>query len=316
MKNVIYSKRKNIGRRELLTGTALAGLALAMPPVVMAQQALAVTHLRNDIHLISGAGCNVVVAVGPDAVLVVDGGLESASTALLREIDILAGGKPVTTLFNTNWRPHHCGLNYALGPAGAAIVAHENTRLWQNNDFTVAWEKRHYRPMPATSQANDTFYQSGDLRLGDETVAYGFISQGHTDGDIYIHFKESNILVVGDMVTVGTYPILDYVTGGWIGGAQRCTNGLLDMADAGTLFVPAEGAVCGREEVEAQRRMLDTAYEKVADAYRNGRSLDQFKAAAPMADYDSVYGDSGLFVQLLYRGAWYHVTSRAIPGII
>jgi glyoxylase-like metal-dependent hydrolase (beta-lactamase superfamily II) len=170
--------------------------------------------------------------------------------------------------------------------------------------------------MPAAAQANDTFYKSASLTLDNETLQFGLISQFHTDGDIYVHFPESNVLITGDMMTVGTYPLLDYVTGGWINGAQACTTGLLAIADADTLIVPADGPVQRRPALEIQQQMLDHAYQKVADAYRNGRSLDQFMAAAPMADYDDLYGDPALFVELLYRGTWYHVPGRAIQGII
>jgi len=147
-------------------------------------------------------------------------------------------------------------------------------------------------------------------------VGYGLIGQFHTDGDIFIYFRESNVLITGDMMTVGAYPLIDYVTGGSIAGAQKSTSGLLDIADAETLVVPASGGVQSRAALEVQKQMLDHAYEKVADAYRTGRSLNQFMAAAPMADYDGIYGDSALFVELLYRGTWYHVPGRAIRGII
>jgi glyoxylase-like metal-dependent hydrolase (beta-lactamase superfamily II) len=307
---------KGLSRRHLLAGSALGGLAMALPSVLIAQQNLVTSRLIGDIHLISGAGCNVVVAIGADSVLVVDGGLMEHSGPLQQEIDRLGQGKPVSTLFNTNWRPQHCGLNHKLGPAGVNIIAHENTRLWQNNDFYVDWEERHYTPLAAAEQANQTFYKSGSLVHGGETVDYGLIGQFHTDGDIYIYFRESNVIITGDMMTVGAYPLIDYITGGSITGAQKATSGLLDIADAGTLVVPASGEVQARAALEVQKQMLDHAYEKVADAYRTGRSLDQFMATAPMADYDGIYGDSALFVELLYRGTWYHVPGRAIRGII
>lgn len=311
-----HTPTKTLNRRTLLAGATLGGLGLALPGILSAQASLAITPVRNDIHLVTGAGCNVIVAVGPDSVILVDGGLPEYSDALLAAIDNLAPGKPVQALFNSNWRPEHCGLNYSLGPQGATIIAHENTRLWQNNDFYVNWEDRHYTPMPAAAQANATFYKTGSLALGSETVDYGLISQFHTDGDLYVFFPDSNVLITGDMMTVGAYPLLDYITGGWINGAQRCTAGLLEMADADTLIVPATGAVQGRGTLEVQQQMLDTAYDAVANAYRTGRSLDQFMASAPMADYDGIYGDSALFVELLYRGTWYHVPGRAIQGII
>ena len=307
-----------LSRRSLLAGTALCGLGLALKPALtLAAQASVQTSLvRDNIHLISGAGCNVVVAVGSDSVLVVDGGHEDYSAAVLAEIDRLGQGKPVTALFNTNWRPEHCGLNEHFGSLGTRIIAHENTRLWQSNDFYVSWEDRHYRPMAPTAQANSTFYKQDSLTFAGSSVDYGFISQFHTDGDIYVYFRESNVIVLGDMLTVNAYPLLDYVSGGWIGGAQKTTAELLQMTDAQTLLVPAVGAIQQRPALEVQQQMLDLAYEKVADAYRTGRSLDQFMATSPMSEYDSIYGDASLFVQLLYRGTWYHVPGRAIPGII
>lgn len=305
-----------IGRRRLLQGAALGGLALGLPAGLLAQAAATSRPLRGNLHLVTGAGCNVLVAVGPDGLLVVDGGLQAYSDTLLEEIDRLGQGRPVQILFNTNWRPEHCGLNYTLGPAGVRIIAHENTRLWQNNDFSVDWEGRHYAPMPREAQANSTFYKTGSLAFGDETVDYGFISQCHTDGDIYVYFREANVLAAGDMLAAGAYPVLDYVTGGWVTGARTCTDALLELADAGTLLVPAAGAVQDRAALEVQKQMLDLAYDKVAEAYRNGRSLEQFMATDPMADFNARYGDPDLFVRLLYRSTWYHVTSRAVPGII
>ena len=305
---------KTPGRRELLVKTATTALVMAMPTVLSAQDNLAVTPLRNDIFLISGAGTNVLVAIGSEAVVLVDGGQAAHSTALMAEVDRLSGGKPVMALFNSNWRPEHCGLNAMLGPRGTRIIAHENTRLWQGNDFYVNWEDRHYSPAPV--QANETFYTSGSIMLDDEVIAYGRAGDFRTDGDIYIHFENSNVIYAGDMLGVSTYPVLDYVTGGWINGAREATDRMLEIVDAQTLVIPAEGAPVQRDALERQQEMLEYAYEQVANAYRTGRSLEQFRATEPMADFNARYGDPALFEELLYRGAWYHVTGRAIPGII
>jgi len=305
-------------RRDLLNAAASGGVALSLsslPGLVLGQESISVTPLRNNISLLSKPGWNVLLAVGSNQSCIVDGAGSADADNLLQQIEALTN-TPLNTLFNSNWRPHHCGLNYKLGPAGADIIAHENTRLWQNNDFVVDWEDQHYAPLPKQAQANLTFYKNGSLDLGNEMVDYGRISEFHTDGDIYIRFQQSNILFVGDMLGVNAYPLLDYITGGWIGGAQKCTAQLLEMCDDDTLIIPASGPVQHRAALEKQQQMLDHAYEMVANAYRTGRSLDQFMASAPMADYDGTYGNSELFTELLYRGTWYHVPGRAIRGII
>lgn len=302
----------------MLNAAALGGLSLtlsSLPGLVLGQKSILVTPLRNNLSLLSTPGWNVLLAVGSDQSCIVDGADSADADNLLQQIEALTD-TPLKTLFNSNWRPHHCGLNYKLGPTGADIIAHENTRLWQNNDFVVDWEGQHYAPLPEQAQANRTFYKNGSLDLGNETVDYGRISEFHTDGDIYIRFRQANIIFVGDMLGVNAYPLLDYITGGWIGGAQKCTAQLIEMCDDDTLVIPASGPVQRREALVGQQQMLDHAYEMVANAYRTGRSLDQFMATAPMADYDGIYGNSDLFTELLYRGTWYHVPGRAIQGII
>jgi glyoxylase-like metal-dependent hydrolase (beta-lactamase superfamily II) len=305
-----------IKRRDILIGLCSACVILGLPGISLAQSGFSSTDLGGNLTLISGAGSNVVIAEGPDSVVVVNGGSQENAEALLAEINRLTGNKPISALFNTNWRPENCGLNYLLGPQGVPIIAHENTRLWQGADFYVEWQDRMYEPMPADTRANQTIYKNGTLDLGTEVIEYGFVSQANTDGDIYVYFTDANVLVVGDMVGGEGYPMLDYVTGGWIGGAQKTTAGLIARANDTTKVIASQGTVLGLAHLQAQAEMLDVAYKNVADAFRGGRSLAEFQAADPMKDFNARWGDPELFLALLYRGTWYHVPGRAVPNII
>jgi glyoxylase-like metal-dependent hydrolase (beta-lactamase superfamily II) len=303
-------------RRTLLQAFALSPLALNLSLPAFAQNALATSALGENLTLISGAGANVVVAVGPDSVVVVNGGLDANAAALLAEIDRLAGGKLIAALFNTNWRPDKSGLNQLLAARGVPIIAHENTRLWQNADFYSEWQDLDHVPLPKEQQASQTFYDKGMLALGDETIEYGWISQANTDGDIYLRFPKADVLVVGDMVGAEAYPLLDYVTGGWIGGAQKTTQGLLAMSTDATRIVAAQGGVLNKAHLERQAAMLDHAYTKVTEAFKTGRSLAQFREADPMQPFNGEWGNPDLFLALLYKGTWYHIPGRVVQGII
>ena len=74
-------------------------------------------------------------------------------------------------------------------------------------------------------------------------IEYGHLPFGHTDGDIYVFFPESNVMIVSDILPVGRYPVMDYSTGGWIGGMEEATSVLLKMVDAKTRIVPGSGPV-------------------------------------------------------------------------
>lgn len=303
-------------RREFVKNLSMASLAMTLPLRSWAQGSLSTTALGNNIHLISGAGCNVVVAVGSDSVVVVDGGLRANNEALLQEINSISGGKPISTLFNTNWRPEHVGLNYLLGGTDTKIVAHENTRLWQGADFFVEWENKHFIAMPEESRAKQTFYKKGSLDFGSETIEYGYLPQAHTDGDIYVYFTQANLLVVSNLMGAGSYPILDYVTGGWIGGMQDASAALLAIADDNSRLIAANGTVQSMADLKAQSEMLTLARDKVGDSFRSGWSLEEFKASAPEAEFGAQWGDADLFLTQVYRGTWYHVPGRAVRNVV
>jgi cyclase len=305
-----------VKRRELLKGLGLTALALHLPVPAQAQGSFTTTELGSGITLVGGAGSNVVVAEGPDSVVIVGGGHPDHAQALLAEIKRLTGDKPVSALFNTNWRRENCGLNTLLGPQGTPIIAHENTRLWQNAEFRAEWQDTDYTPWPKNEQANQTFYGNGTLAVGEETLEYGHFGQCSTDGDIYVRFTKADVLFVGDMLAVGGYLLLDYVTGGWINGAQKTNTGLLGISGEATKVIASQGAVLGKAALEAQGALLDHAYMKVAEAFQTGRSLEEFIAADPMADYRAQLGDPTLFLTLLYQGTWYHVPGRAVRNII
>src|SRR5262249_27506026 len=124
---------------------------------------IANTKLADNLFLLTGAGANVVAMTGAAGVVMVDGGLNEKSAALLAAVAGLPGGGRVRTLFNTHWHPEHTGSNAALGRDGATIIAHENTRLWMTTDITRPWENRTFPPFPKEGRPDKTFYTTGSL---------------------------------------------------------------------------------------------------------------------------------------------------------
>jgi glyoxylase-like metal-dependent hydrolase (beta-lactamase superfamily II) len=196
-----------------------------------------------------------------------------------------------------------------------ASYAHVNTWLWMQNDFKVPWEGLDHAPRPAAELPTRTFYKSGSFEQGPRQVDYGYLPQAHTDGDIYVHFPNENVLVVSDLLSVGTYPVVDEVTGGWIGGLSSATEKLLALADAGTLVIPAQGPVAGRDDLEAQLEFCTAMKNEVGGMLKNGRSLEEVIAAAPTAPFAGRWsGDTELFLELTYKGLWGHI--RELGGVL
>src|SRR5438067_10207882 len=126
-------------RRQLLK-TAFAGAAalrLSAAPQ-LAPDTPGNIKLADDLYVIRVPGEAAVVAhTSGNGVLLVDGGSADGSDAVLKAVAALPnGGGKIHTLFNTHWHPEQTGSNEKLGTSGATIIAHENTRLWLQQDIT------------------------------------------------------------------------------------------------------------------------------------------------------------------------------------
>ena len=303
------------GRRDVLKALAgaamLAGGGGAWRRACAADdEKLTAGALRGGLTLITGAGGNVVLLTTPAGAIQVDSGSPERAQDLARLVAERSGSPPARTLFNTHWHLDHTGGNEAAAPTGTPIVAHENTRLWMTTKFYVEWEDRYYQRRPKAAWPNKTFFSSDPQPLfvdvGKTRVEYGHLPEAHTDGDIYVRFPEQNVIVAGGAVTASRYPVLDYITGGWIGGLADATKKLIALCDAETLVVPDVGPVQRRADLEAQKEMLETVRQRIEAIALQGRGVQDMIAEGVTKEFDARYaGDSKLFISNAYEGLWW-----------
>jgi len=306
-------------RRQMLK-TALggaAGIALGAPVLRLggaraqaAPTGALTLRLSDRLFVVSIPGeANVVAQTGADGILLVDGGSVGASGRLTDAVSGLPGAGPVHTIFNTHWHAEQTGSNERLGAAGAAIIAHENTRLWLATDITWPWDGRRFEPLPRIAQPNRTFYDTGELDSG---VRYGYIPDAaHTDGDLYVYFPQENVLAAGDAVSGEGWPFVDWWTGGWIGGIVGGLQRLRALTDAGTRIVPARGPVLGLADLEAQYEMYSAIYDRLSRLLSSGRGPDEAVAAHPTEEYDAKMGHPDEFVRRAFESLWAYLSPDA-----
>jgi len=296
-------------------GVALTHRALGQAGSAPASEPLEVKKLTDAILLITGAGSNVLAVIGPESVLLVNGGSAERSDELLKLVAEHSGGKPVQVLFNTCWHPQHTGSNEELGKAGAKIIAHENTRLWLGTEIDCGWQKRTYEPHPKASLPNQIFYTGVQKMLfGKEAIEYDYMLQAHTDGDIYVYFPGPNILAAGDVVSSGSYPIVDYTTGGWLGGMIEGQKTLLKVTNSDTRIIPGSGPSITHAKLDAENQVLATLKDRLVKLMKQGFGPKEMIAAGPTKDFDEKWGNPDLFIELAYGGLWGHV--RELGGIV
>ncbi len=300
--------------RALVGGAAGLSLAHRVPGAfAQGSPAISATKLNDNYTLLTGAGSNVLLLTQPEGSLLVDGGIAERTPELLKAVADLSGGKPVQALFNTCWHLDNTGSNDAFGKAGTKIIAHENTKLWMSTTFHVQWQDKTYKPRAKEARPTQTFYTTGKMTFGKEEIQYGHLGQAHTDSDIYVFFPGPNILVTGNLFTAGKYPILDWSTGGWIGGATDAAASLVKLTNEQTKVVPGTGSVQPQPELKGLAEMLLAMRIRLVDLLKKGMSSGDMYRAAPTKDFDAKWGDPKQFMANIYPGLWNHV--RELGGL-
>jgi glyoxylase-like metal-dependent hydrolase (beta-lactamase superfamily II) len=261
--------------------------------------------------LITGGGGNVVAMGSADGALLVDGGNKDRAASVLKLALKTVNAKKLNTLFNTHWHPDQTGGNEYAGKQGARIIAHENTRLWLGRKIVTDWLPQGYGPLPKASLPNKSFYTTDSIEFGGEKLAFGHLGQAHTDGDLYVYFANANVLVAGGVVSSAGWPLLDWQTGGWIGGLVAAYDRLLKVANDTTRVVPANGAVIGRKELQSYRDMYFQIFDRTVKQLVKGMGPDEVAAANLAKEYEAQWGDSREFVVASFKSLWGHYAPDA-----
>jgi glyoxylase-like metal-dependent hydrolase (beta-lactamase superfamily II) len=90
----------------------------------------------------------------------------------------------------------------------------------------------------------------------------------HTNGDIYVFFRNSNVLAVGDVASPLRDPALDYFTGAWIGGRVDAMDILLKIANEQTRIVPAYGPIMSKAELMKERDIMEEVRDRLFNRVR------------------------------------------------
>ncbi len=295
-----------LDRRQLMTGVVASLFGSLVLPRRSAAQQTGLLALTDRLSLVTSGGTNVLAFASPDGLVLVDSGAPDRSDALMASLRALTPGQGASTLFNTHWHAENTGANQIFRQNGAAIVAHENTRLWMATRTWMPDEDRYRSPRTKEAQPDKTFYADGAMTAGNERIEYGYLLEAHTSGDIYVFFRDSNVLAVGDVASPARDPELDYLTGAWIGGRVDAMDRLLKLADANTRIVPGFGPVMTRAELQVERDVMKTIYDRTVDRVREGDYVEDMLKAGVMNGLARSWKDPQKFLHDLHKGLWAH----------
>lgn len=299
------------------------------PDYTSLREHLVVVPVQGQIHLIGGAGANVAVQISNEGTLLVDAGDGAAADKIVAEVRKLQV-RPIRWIIDTAADLDHTGGNGTIAkagvgaaPGGAAAGGPAPGAFNGNGAGIIAFQNVLNRMSAPTGQTasraiddwpTDTFFTARkNFWYGGEPIEMWNEPSAHSDGDLIVFFRKSDVIVAGDVIAADRYPYIDAKNGGSIQGIINGLNRIVGMAvpeynqQGGTRVIPGHGRVMNQSDVVEYRDMATIVRDRIAMLAREGKTLQQVKAAHPTLDYDGSYGSTSgpwttdMFIDEVYR---------------
>jgi glyoxylase-like metal-dependent hydrolase (beta-lactamase superfamily II) len=301
----------------LVTASVLPGVsavARAQGPPRSQDESPQIEQLRPNFYLIAGAGGNIAVQVGDDGIVVVNTGAASMSDQVAAAVRRLAPGKGVVEIINTSSDADLIGGNAklrAIRPAGwdATTVLSSQEALNRLISQNLPQDAQPGESMLLESQK--PLYYNG------EGIEVTRLPAAHSDGDLMVYFRRSDVLVVGDVIDPEHFPRIDLANGGSIQGEIDALNRIVQAAipsipfvfePGGTLVISGHGHLYEQADVVQYRDMVTIIRDQVQALIGRKMTLAQVQQADPALGYEGQFGASSGpwttqdFIATVYRG--------------
>jgi glyoxylase-like metal-dependent hydrolase (beta-lactamase superfamily II) len=307
----------------LLACTALAaGVAPAAAPAE--GDGVHVWHVQGRVYVLVGAGPNITVQVGDEALFVVDAGRAESTGEVLAAIRRLSGW-PIQYVIDTSGDPEHVGGNLALAKAGFANSGQRGEPTTAGIVAQLNVLSRMNAAKAAHGSAPTDTYEEQWALYNDEAVLLTHAPNAHSDGDTYVFFRRSDVISTGELFNPSSYPLIERDRGGSLEGILSALNDIIGIMvprqneEGGTYLIPAHGPICDHSAVVNYRDALAIIRARIRYYFAKGMTLEQVLAARPSFDYDGLYGsDSGpwttrLFIEAVYREVADDAKAHGVP---
>jgi cyclase len=266
-----------IPRRNFLKSSGLAlGAGLLPWPSYMSKllfpEGGEMKLLRNNVGAYTNRGGTIAWLIDAEGVAVVDSQFPEEAGDLIGRIREQTDRR-IDLLLNTHHHRDHSSGNIAFKEIVDQVVAHQNSRINQENVAKEAGTE-------ADQLYPDTvFEREWSRKVGTETVTARYFDRAHTNGDAVIHFENANVAHLGDLMFNRRFPNIDMKAGASVQRWIKVLNDIRKTYDDDTLFIfghAGEGyeLTGSKEDLKAMENYLSSLLIFIKKEIEAGKSLD------------------------------------------
>ena len=268
-------------RRQFIRQTGMGSLAMMTPGMSsivkgFLSAGFEMRTFRKNVGIFTERGGTIAWMITPESVAVVDAQFPEQARHLIDEIQKQSAAR-IEYLINTHHHYDHTAGNIAFKGLAKKVVAHENSRINQQNSARVQGneDKQLYPDV--------TFDKHWKAKAGEEEIEIHYHGAGHTNGDAIVHFKNANVAHVGDLVFNRRYPYIDKGAGASIENWIVVLEKIHKHFDNDTIMVCGHSdngydIVITKDDVMAFRNYLENVLSTVRKAIKSGMSKEEVMA--------------------------------------
>jgi cyclase len=273
---------------------------------------------------------NSAVVVGERGFAIVDTQVNRALAARLLAAARRVTDKPLLYAINTHYHWDHTNGNHVFAEAGATLVSGARTKRYmverapRQKAFLAS---RGFALGPDPDLPEVTYEGSLELDLGGQRLRLSHMGSAETDDATTVHLPDENLLVAGDTVMTGSFPIF---------GQPVMNEGLMSRAWLDTLakiravgasaILTGHGPVARGPELDLLERIEEYFLVETKACVDRGLPLEallaEMEAALPawIRELAEVWGTPRYAILRVWRGlvdeaepGWQHRKPSAIP---
>ena len=296
--------RMTIPSRSLQLPAVVAAAALLAAPATAQQDLSAVEvtaqHVAGPVHMLTGAGGNIGVSAGDDGILIIDDQFAPLADKIRAAIAGISAGD-LEFVVNTHFHGDHTGGNVVFGEE-ALIVAHTNVRKRLAEGAGARGQS--VAPAPKVALPVVTYDIGVSIHFNDEQLMIGHLAGGHTDGDSFVYFMDSNVIHLGDQFFAGRFPFVDVASGGNAVGLRDSIGNVLDRLPEDAKVIPGHGSLSTVDDLKTYHRMLTESVATVKAAKDAGKSVEEIQAAGLSDEWEgwgSGFINESVFIGFIFE---------------
>lgn len=175
-----------------------------------------VTDLGNSIfELRTDRSGNVAVLIGEDGVFMVDTQMDHLAKLIDGAQKKLSGNRDVSLILNTHFHRDHFRGNAYFKKRGAIIMAHPNVRRYMENPIALRALERTAPVFTPEYYPTIGLTEGSSIKMNNQSIALYHTPNAHTNSDLFVVFKEANVVHAGDLVFNRRFPFIDIDNGGY-----------------------------------------------------------------------------------------------------